>query len=124
MKMPPKLWLPVIAFVLIAAAVAVISNPLRRSDEAIRTWLLNSVPAGSSIEHLTSVAGERGWRVKSGWDGTQPQADWGGIDGAHIVWVYLGGYRNIFRTDLDSFWSFDENGRLVDVKTRRMTDAL
>jgi hypothetical protein len=41
-----------------------------------------------------------------------------------VVWIYLGGYWNFFRTDLDSFWAFDEAGRLIDVKTRRMSDAL
>ena len=46
-----------------------------------------------------------------------------GWDGEKVVWIYLVGYWNVFRTDLDSFRVFDEAGHLVDVKTRRMTNA-
>ena len=113
-----------IVLALVAAACAVVSNPLRRSDEAVHTWLLKSVPPGSDIKQLMSVADQKGWKVNSVWNGDHPHADWGGIDRAQIAWVYLGGYWNVFRTDLDSFWTFDETGHLIDVKTRRMTDAL
>ena len=87
------------------------------------TEVISSV---SSIDHLMSVSNQRGWRVNGMWQGNQPQfhSDWVGIDGANVVWVYLGGYWSVFRTDLDAFWVFDEAGHLVDVKTRRMTDAL
>lgn len=119
-----KIGIAVVFVGIISTSVALLSNPLRRSDENVRAWLLESVPVGSAEDHLMAVATQKGWRVNSVWDGYRPHSDWGGIDGARIAWVYLGGYRNIFCTDLDSFWAFDESGRLIDVKTRRMTDAL
>ena len=110
--------------VLVAITVALASNPLRSSDEAVQAWLLEAVPIGSSIDDLERIAQLRGWRINSKWDGGTPHSNWGGVEGDKVVWIYLGGYRNIFRTDLDSFWAFDESSGLTDVTTRRMTDAL
>jgi len=100
------------------------SNPLRGSDEAVQAWLLETVPMGSSIEDLESVAQLKGWRINSKWDGGTPQSNWGGAEGDKVVWVYLGGYHNMFRVDMDSFWAFDESAGLTGVSTRRMTDGL
>lgn len=118
-----KIWLSLSAALLIIAFI-VLSNPLRRSDKALHVWLLKCIPVGSGFERLQSVAKQKGWRINSVWDGGKPDSDGGGMDSAKVAWVYLGGYRNVFHTDLDSFWAFDAAGRLVDVKTRRMTDAL
>ncbi len=114
------------AFALVGIVSVILSDPLRRSNDAVQSWLLTQVPVGSNIEQLMSAADQRDWRVNGSWDGNQPQlhSDWGGIDGAKVVWIYVGGYRSVFRTDLDSFWAFDESGRLIGVKIRRMTDAL
>ena len=119
-----KIGIAVLSVGVIGASFVSLSNPLRRSDESVREWLLESVPVGSSEETLMAVAEQKGWTVNSVWDGYSLHSDWGGIDGSRVAWIYLGGYRNLFRTDLDSFWAFDESGRLMDVKTRRMTDAL
>jgi hypothetical protein len=37
--------------------------------------------------------------------------------------VYLGRYHSVFRVDVDAFFGFDYNGRLVEVHIRRMVDA-
>lgn len=114
---------------ILAAASAVVlaavlwTNPLRRNDASVHAYLLELVPAGSRPSALHEVARREGWTVKGSWS-RGPGSDWGGIDGATVVWVGLGGYWNVFRTDLDSFWAFDERGRLVDVRVRRMTDGL
>jgi hypothetical protein len=100
-----------------------ISDPLRWPQSAVHAWLLWKVPVGSNEKQLQQMASTTGWRVNGTWPGHQPHSDWGGIDGATIVWAYLGGYRTILRADLDSFWAFDEHGRLVDVRIRRMIDA-
>ncbi|BBA31989.1 hypothetical protein sS8_0019 [Methylocaldum marinum] len=126
MKRWQKLSLSISVLGTLAISIVVLSNPLRRSDDAVQSWLLSRVPVGSEIDLLMSAAQENDWRVNGVWEGNRPEShtDWGGIDGATVVWIYLGGYRNVFRTDLDSFWAFDEAGQLVAVKTRRMTDAL
>ena len=112
-------------FILVATTtISVAGNPLRKSDRAVHRYLLENVPVGSTLETLKAVAAQKGWRINSTWDGYTEHSDWGGIDGHTVAWVYLGGYRNFFQTDLDSFWAFDEDGKLVDVVTRRMTDSL
>jgi len=73
---------------------------------------------------LTRSARVHGWKINGSWRGDQPHADWGGINGAMIVFIYLGEYRIFFRTDLDSFWAFDSSGHLTDVRVRRSIDAL
>jgi hypothetical protein len=107
-----------------ATAIGVAGNPLRKPDGEVHRYLLENVPVGSSLDTLKAVAAQKGWRINGTWDGYTEHSDWGGIDGHTVAWVYLGGYRNFFRTDLDSFWAFDESGKLLDVVTRRMTDSL
>jgi hypothetical protein len=114
----------VCAAIVATGAVLFASNPLRWPDSAIHSWLLREVPKGSDLRQLKTVAKARGWRINGEWHGNEPHADWGGISGHTIAWIYLGGYRSIFRVDFDSFWAFDEQGRLVDVRLRRMVDAL
>jgi hypothetical protein len=116
--------LAVVAIAMASAVAWVAANPLRRSDDALNSWLLKQVPRGASIEALHSAAAARGWRVNASWSGDQPNADWGGIAGETVVWVYLGGYWSVLRTDIDSFWAFDHDGHLIGVRTRRMTDSL
>jgi hypothetical protein len=103
---------------LLLGLVFCLANPLRWPEPAVHAWLLWKVPTGSTEKELYKGASTAGWRVNSAWPGHQPRSDWGGIDGATVVWVYLGNYRTILRTDLDSFWAFDERGRLVDVRIR------
>lgn len=117
-----KLWVLVITAILLSVAISYAANPLRWSDEALHQWLLKKVPVGSDLDHLKAVADRKGWQIWAIWKG-RPQPYWAKIDGDTIVWIYLGGYRSVFQTELDSFWAFDESGRLIDVHTRRMADA-
>jgi hypothetical protein len=82
------------------------------------------VPVGSDLATLKQTAQRNGWGVNNVWAGHTPHSDWGGIDGDTVAWIDLGGYWNLFHTDLDSFWAFDARGKLVDVHIRRMTDSL
>jgi hypothetical protein len=123
-----KNYTKILALVTLVFAITTVAssaaNPLRKSDRAVHRYLLESVPVGSTLETLRAVAAQKGWRINGTWEGHAAHSDWGGIDGQTVAWVYLGGYRNFFQTDLDSFWAFDESGKLVDVVTRRMTDSL
>ena len=114
----------VLVVVVTVIMFALASNPLRGSDKALRAWLLELVPMGSSMEDLERVAQLKGWRINSKWDGGTPHSNWGGVEGDKVVWIYLGGYHNIFRTDIDSFWSFNESMGLTGLTTRSVTDAL
>lgn len=107
-----------------AVAAVFLVNPLRMPDAALHAWLLKTVPVGSNLETLQAAVKRNGWRLNGTWQGHRPKSDWGGIDGDTVAWVYLGGYRSILRTDIDSFWAFDDHGKLMDVHTRRTADAL
>jgi hypothetical protein len=122
--MNKKLTLTGISITVAVIVFLLLSNPLRQSDEAIETWLLKSVPIGANLNQLEIVAKQQGWKINSMWDENKPNSDWGGVDGAKVVWVYIGGYHTFFKTDIDSFWAFDESGHLASLKIRRMTDAL
>jgi hypothetical protein len=123
MKRSTKLAALATVVVAVAAISVLLLNPLRRSDASVHAYLLKQVPPGSTLDALRSVAQREGWVIKNTW-GHGPHSDWGGIDGATVAWIYLGGYWNLLRTDLDSFWAFDEHGKLIDVRIRRMTDSI
>ena len=108
----------------IIAIVVLGTNPLRWSDNAVHDWVLRKVPVGSSQHQLRAVANTKGWRIEGSWKGYQAHSDWGGIDGATVVHVYLGHYQGLLRADLDSFWAFNENGTLDGVRIRRTFDGL
>jgi hypothetical protein len=103
--------------------VFLVSSPLRWPEFALRSWLLAVVPPNSTEIQLANAATQHGWRLNNSWNGHQANSDWGGIDGAKVVWIHLGGYQSIFRADVDSFWAFDEKGGLVDVRIRKMYDG-
>jgi hypothetical protein len=107
----------------LAVTAVLCANPLRRSDASVRAYLLRQVPPGSSIDTLRAVAQHEDWKIENTWS-RGPHSGWGGIDGATVAWIYLGGYWSALRTDLDSFWAFDDRGKLIDVRLRRMTDAI
>jgi hypothetical protein len=112
-----------IAGIIILGSMFWLSNPLRWPQPAVHAWLLWKVPVGSSQSQLRKAALATGWRVDGAWPGNVPNSNWGGVDGATIVSVYLGGFRSFLRVDLDSFWAFDEHDQLVDVRIRRMVDG-
>ena len=124
MKVRKWLWVAPLVLMLAAYFATGIVNPLRRSDAGVHDWLLNKVPVGSDLIALQSTATREGWQLKGSWAGHQLNSGWGGIDGDTVAWVYLGHYQSILSTDLDSFWAFDKNGALVDVRIRRMVDSL
>ncbi len=100
----------------------------------VKPWLLHHVPTGSSVGDLRAEVASENWKVRGDWvvgpdesthpfwflEAYEPKPS----DARSIVWVSLGGYRVIFRTDYDSFWYFDENGKLTGVHFRKMVDAL
>jgi hypothetical protein len=111
--------------VLVAMLVACKPFTYRGTERGIAIRLLHNVPPGTSRKAFLMEARRRGWKVEGSWEGNKPDehTNWGGIDGAHVVWVYLGGYSLILRTDIDSFWAFDEHDRLKGVAVRKMVDA-
>ncbi len=119
-------WYVLVAAGVFAATGVVVTatHPLwYLSDSGVRSWLMRKVPVGSSLDELKAAAKVEGWRLTNTWSGDAPHADWGGISGATVAWVHLGGRRLVLRRDFDSFWAFDEKDRLVDVRVRRTVNA-
>ena len=98
----------------------------RGSEKDIQVRLMRAIPAGTPRQSFLAEVQRRGWKVRGSWEGNRPDqhSDWGGIDGAHVVWVYLDGYYAPIRTDIDAFWAFDEHDRLKGVAVRKMYDSL
>jgi hypothetical protein len=112
-----------VSVIVLIGVSALLANPLRWPEFVLHSWLLKRVPIGSNFETLQGVAQKNGWRLNATWQGHKPNSGWGGVDGDTVAWLYLGGYRSLFRVDIDSFWTFDDHGKLMDVKTRRTVDA-
>ena len=122
MQRSRKLLAVLVSVIVLMGVAALLANPLRWPEFALRSWLLKRVPIGSNFEVLREIAQNNGWCLNATWQGHRPNSDWG-VDGDTVAWLYLGGYRSLFRVDIDSFWAFDDHGKLLNVKTRRTVDA-
>jgi len=111
--------------ILIVVAV-VMSNPLRRSTERIREDVLQFTPIGTSKDEVLEIINESEWEflgagvlhgVSLGHvflDGTQ------GTVGTQSARAVLGRYGiRPFRSIVQTWWAFDENGKLIDVFVMR-----
>ena len=109
----------------VVVLVALAANPLRWPEPAMRRWLFRKAPLGTSLAEFERVVAREHWHEDGRWRGSAPHAEWGGITGDVVVEVTIGGFRGPpFRVDVDSFWAFDRDGRLVGMTTRRTIDAL
>lgn len=117
------------------------TNPLIRSSDAIRQWLLRKTPLGSSREEVLEIIAVEGWRLledqhRTGvWYGfAEEHARLGPVQrnargdlsvGVDRVRATIGEYPSpIFTTSVEVYWAFDENGNLINVLVRKTTDAL
>lgn len=132
-----------VSAVIIISVVVVLSNPLRSSNESIRTTMLKLTPIGTSMEDVVEVVeGNEKWKIRSvrdygyllvngipsfpyfspigegGYDYKHP------IIGEKSMRVYLGDYRTIFVTSVSVFYAFDENSKLIDIAVLKETDSL
>ena len=112
------------AIVLVRALV----NPLHWTEPMIHGWILRQAPLGSAPEVVYAVAEERGWQIRSDREGPSTErgrTHYPGVDGTRVLHVYLGGYRGLpFWADVDCFFGFTATEGLVDLRVRKMYDAL
>ena len=97
--------------------------PLWRDASGAERWIVSRVPMGSDVATVRQFIRRRGWKLDGEWQQAEPKTDFGTRKGTHVVYVNLGGYWFVFRTDFDAFFGFDERGRLVDVQVRKMVDT-
>ena len=116
-----------------------LSNPLRQSTEQIRANMLVITPIGISmyetIEILESIRIEdnKNWGRLSVNTGRGVLYDELGLPsrpedralnnrtviGEHSLIMGLGGYRNIFKTNVVARWAFDENKELISLYVQK-----
>jgi hypothetical protein len=111
--------------ILVAALVALVfitarmvSNPLRKPDADLRTWLLTKTPLGSSSNQVRNTVEQLGWYT-DGYATTQPRP-------ARDPFIAgeLGGYQGVpWYIFVSAFWEFDRSNRLANVRIRRIQDS-
>jgi len=105
--------------VVAASAVILIwmtRNPLRHSDRAVRTWLLQEMPLGSSSEHVRNFAKERGW-----FDPFRQRGD-GATYGPYIRGELGRYWSGAVRIYVSAIWEFDSSNRLAHVRIWKKTE--
>jgi hypothetical protein len=113
----------ILLFVAVVSIIAwcafyVISNPLRKSDAELRTWLLKKTPIGSSKTTVSKTLDPIGWndpRYQRMWPSPATKPFLGGP---------LGGYQGFpWYVTVSAFWEFDDDGRLKNIRIDRVYDS-
>jgi len=117
---------------------------LSRPESAIRRDMLRITPIGTSMEDVLKVIEERGWKLRysrrtAGYflnyrngrayvgDGASPSQLESGryVEiGSKSIRIHLGEFRMIFDIDVDVYFAFDDEWKLIDVAIRREADAI
>lgn len=106
----------------IAACVAVLTlptkDPLRQPDVDVRNWLLTLTPIGTKAENVKELLLKKGWN-NEGYQSTNPPPATKPFLGGDI-----GGYQGLpWYVLVSAFWEFDSEGRLTDIRVRRIEDS-
>jgi hypothetical protein len=106
------------ALCLLALATFLASNPLRRSEANIRSWLEMTTPIGSKLPDVQSAATERGWYH------AKLQGSDGQTSGTYIRGE-LGDYQGLpFRTSVTVFWEFNASDQLTNIRVWKTSDGI
>ena len=128
MRRKAIIWTLSLAAIVILVASAFFLSPLRWPESHMQDWVLRRAPLSSSIAEVKALIDRQGWKQTSDWQGTNSQPSSGEypyVRGERILVSHLGHYQGIpWRTDVEVFWGFDENGKLIDVHVRKTRDAL
>jgi hypothetical protein len=120
-------WIVVVAVGISLLGAFLFFSPLRWPTDSIKNWLLGKASLGSSVSEVKTIIAQQGWRSDLDWQGTNSLAsprDYPYVKGTHIINAYLGHYQGIpFRADIDAFWGFDDQGKLIDLYVRKDYDA-
>ena len=119
---------------LFGMSIGSIFNPIKRSEEGIRNYILSITPIGTNMYTVLSVIEDKDWRggsiIEQGasfqtYSDFKPRQENAVIGEKHIN-AYLGSYRALmlFETFADAVWCFDENSKLIDVLVRKYVDSV
>ena len=127
MKKSTIVILAVVAIVILAVAIAVLTHPARGTEEQVRQRMLRLAPVGTNIEEvLEIIESNRRWKILNfprGWVplSSLPESEIQAFKRERVqmnaIQVVLG--RSLFFMTVDVLWEFDEDGYLIDVRVRR-----
>jgi len=99
-----------------------------KTEQEIHDWALSRAPVGSSVEEVQTFIQSQGWEQNYNWKGTPDHSSetfYPGVKGGHIIGANLGQFRGLFFTcNIDAYWGFDANGKLIELRVRKMYDGL
>jgi hypothetical protein len=109
------------ALLALAAALALTMavnsrDPLRRSDAALRMWLLEKAPLGSTPEQVRAFAKTQGW-----FDPFRQRGD-GACYGPYIRGELGRYWSGAVRIYVSAIWWFDSSNRLAGVRIWKKTE--
>ena len=127
MKKKWKISLSVITSILIVAAY-IASNPLRRSEDTIRSKLLEELPLGTQLSTVHQYIIKKEWEISyvsedSGFydQRTRPAS----VVGEKAIRASIGDYQDLpFVANVTVFWGFDKDSRLIDVWIWKTWDGI
>ena len=136
-------FLMILGIITLMVVIALIRNPLLRTEEGIRNYLLRITPIGTSMEEVIGVIdNHEKWSIRfiSEDSGVSlhptviPESSSRGlynnplfpnnIIGERSLRVYLGNYSLITRVYVDAFYAFDEDGKLIEILVWKVWDLL
>jgi len=127
--------LTIILIITISVGVAMIFNPVSRTNEGVRRYLLRKIPIGTNMETIMNMVDENDdWRIvfsreDSGLVLSLPSLtptqlpaqtirdDRFTVIGYNSMQVYIG--RAFLISDVSAFFAFDENGELIEIFVHR-----
>ena len=113
----------VIILIIFIIRICLLMNPLRGCECEIKSWVLTSMPYGTDINDVESIADEEGWRINTNYTGGSYNTRYYKL-GAESMRINIGSYRNIFVTDVVIFPIFDNDGKLIEIYVEKYTDGL
>jgi hypothetical protein len=131
MKRIDLIWLALFVLLVVAASL-VFLNPLRRDEAYIHDWILGQAPLGSSVKDVKSIIAKHDWKLHMDWQSTaehpplsHSEREYPYVAGSLIISADLGHYQGLpWRIDIEAFWGFDSQGKLIDVHVRKCADSL
>ena len=113
----------IISLIMIVAVAIFLSNPLRKSNDQIRESVLEITPLGTNMEDVLKVIEtKKKWKVV--WINNDYKHEFTDLSGDFVIGTTsikasIGKYRNFFEVDVQVYWGFDENSKLIEVEVRK-----
>jgi hypothetical protein len=108
-----------VAILIGSIAAKLLLNPLRRSDNDIRGWLLHQAPLGSTRQEVLVLVAKRGWKLHPEYRGRfiNKSVPVGGF-GAE-----LGTCLGLVDVKVDAYWKFSVTDKLDEVYVNKWRES-